>query len=229
MTRPEIKIAAPELRLRPETARARLEWAEVFGRDGPVEVEIGIGKGRFLLAAALARPDVLHLGVEWANKYLRLAEARAVKRGLRNVRFLRADARDLVHGAIPCGSVAAYYVFYPDPWPKKRHHKRRLFRADTVDHLARSLVAGGLLHAATDHDEYWEQIAALLDHHPAFERLGEFGGPEFPLPLTGTLTNYEEKYLGEGRSRHRASYRRRPTSGWTAPAREPADRTAGAP
>jgi tRNA (guanine-N7-)-methyltransferase len=227
MARPEIKIAAPELRLAPAQAREALDWAAVFGGRGPVEVEIGIGKGRFLLAAAQARPEVLHLGVEWANKYLRLAEARAVKRGLRNVRFLRADARDLVHGAIPDASVAAYYVFYPDPWPKKRHHKRRFFRADTVGHLARTLVAGGLLHASTDHDEYWERIVELLDGHPALVRLPEFGGPEFPLPLSGALTNYEEKYLGEGRPRHRASFRRRPAAGWSAPPRQPAGAAEG--
>jgi tRNA (guanine-N7-)-methyltransferase len=89
---------------------------------------VGIGKGRFLLTAAAARPEVDHLGIEWANEYLRIAETRAGKRGLRNVRFVRADAKSLVARAIPDASVAAYYVFYPDPWPKKRHHKRRFLR-----------------------------------------------------------------------------------------------------
>ena len=86
MTRGTIKIEAPELRLDPERILESLDWSEVFGRDGPVEIEIGIGKGRFLLAAAEARPEVLHLGVEWANKYLRFAERRASRRGLKKWR-----------------------------------------------------------------------------------------------------------------------------------------------
>lgn len=213
-------MAAPELRLAPERALEPLDWREAFGREGPVEVEVGIGKGRFLLAAAAGRPEVLHLGVEWANKYLRVAEQRAAKRGMGNVRFIRADARDLVHRAIPTSSVAAYYVFYPDPWPKKRHHKRRFFRPDTVDHLARTLVEGGSLHASTDHTEYWEAIIALLEAHQAFERLPAFGGPGFPGPLEGPLTNYEEKYLTEGRERHRASFTRKASPEWRTPERE---------
>jgi tRNA (guanine-N7-)-methyltransferase len=213
MAQDEVKVEAPGLGLEPQGLLARVDWAEVFGAPGIVEVEVGIGKGRFLLAAAAARPDVLHLGIEWANKYLRIAEARALKRGLRNVRFARVDARELVHGAIPAASVAAYYVFYPDPWPKKRHHKRRFIQTATADHLARTLVAGGRLHVATDHEEYWEQIQAVLDGHAAFERLPSFGHGEFPLPVEEPLTNYEAKYRIEGRRRFRASWRRREDAG----------------
>ena len=205
----DIKIAAPELRLDPDRVLEGLDWAEVFGSSGPVEIEIGIGKGRFLLAAAQARPDVNHLGVEWANKYLRIAEARASKRGLENVRFLRVDAGELVGRAVPSASVSAYYVFYPDPWPKKRHHKRRFLQGATAEHLARTLRAGGLLHVATDHDGYWERIEPLFDEHPEFVRLPEFGGDAFPLPIDEPLTNFETKYRLEGRTRHRASWHRR--------------------
>lgn len=209
MSGPEGASAIGTLRLDPERALDGLDWIEVFGGDGPVEVEIGIGKGRFLLAAAEARPDVRILGVEWANKYLRVAEERARKRGLANVRFVRVDARELVARAIPPGSVSAFYVFYPDPWPKKRHHKRRFFRPESVEDLARTLIPGGLLHVATDHDEYWEVIEPLLVAHPAFDLLPEFGGEGFPLPTQGPLTNFETKYHLEGRGRHRDSWRRR--------------------
>ncbi len=209
MTAGPIKIEAPELRLDPERTLEGLAWSQTFGSDRPVEIEIGIGKGRFLLAAAQARPEVNHLGVEWANKYLRFAESRALKRGLDNVRFARVDARELVERAIPDASVRAFYVFYPDPWPKKRHHKRRFLRAGTVEHLARTLVAGGWLHVATDHAGYWREIEPLLDAHAGFERLPEFGGPEFPLPVDAPLTNFEAKYRVEGRDRFRASWRRR--------------------
>jgi len=204
-----LKVEAPALRLDPDRAVEAVDWRESFGNDAPVEIEIGIGKGRFLLACAEARPDVNHLGVEWANKYLRIAETRALRRGLDNVRFARVDATEMLRKAIPDTSVSRYYVFYPDPWPKKRHQKRRFLQRDCVEHLARTLIAGGSLHVATDHDDYWSQIEPLLDGHDAFERLPEFGGEGFPLPLDAPLTNFEAKYRIEGRQRHRASWRRR--------------------
>ncbi len=204
----EIKIEAPELRLDPLRALEPGGLDELFGDGRRVEIEIGIGKGRFLLASAELRPDVLHLGIEWTNKYLRIAESRAAKRGLANVRFARVDARELVEAALPPASVAAYYVFYPDPWPKKRHHKRRFIQPATAAHLARTLVPGGALHVCTDHAEYWEVIQSTLDGAPGFERLPAFGGPDFPLPVDQPLTNFEAKYGLEGRLRLRASWKR---------------------
>ena len=197
------------LRLDPEVGVEQLDWRRVFGREGRVEVEIGIGKGRFLLACATARPEVLHFGIEWSNEYLRLVETRAERGNLDNVRFVRADASDFLRRSIPEGSVSTYYIFYPDPWPKKRHHKRRFLQAANVDALARTLVPSGWLHVATDHDDYWSVIEPLLDTHPAFARQPAFGGPEFPLPVDGALTNFEAKYEVQGRSRHRGSWRTR--------------------
>lgn len=194
------------LRIDPERALAGLAWTDVFRSAGPVEVEIGIGKGRFLLEVASARPEVNLLGIEWANEYLRIVEKRAEKRGLANVRLVRVDARDLVARGIPDASVDAYYVFYPDPWPKKRHHKRRFFQRPTVDHLARTMKPGARLHVATDHDEYWSQIRLVLDLHPQFTPLAEFGGDGFPLSPEAPLTNFEAKYAEQGRSRNRGSW-----------------------
>lgn len=199
--------AAASLRIDPDRALEGLDWGDLFGSVGPVEVEIGIGKGRFLLAVAAAHPEIHLLGVEWANQYLRIAEERAIKRGLGNVRFARVDAKDLVSLAIPPSSVEAYYVFYPDPWPKKRHHKRRFFVPATVSHLARTLKPGGALHVATDHEEYWSVIESLLDAEQGFQKLEVFGGASFPLPAGAPLTNFEAKYDAEGRPRLRGSWR----------------------
>jgi tRNA (guanine-N7-)-methyltransferase len=208
MTRQAIKIDVPDLRLDPEAALDPARVAALFTGARAVEIEIGIGKGRFLLACAEVRPDVLHLGIEWANKYLRIAESRAAKRGLANVLFARVDARAFVERAVPSAAVSSYYVFYPDPWPKARHHKRRFLQPQTVAHLARTLVAGGHLHVATDHEEYWLAIEDALRGQSALERLPEFGGAAFPLPVDQPLTNFETKYGIEGRRRFRASWRR---------------------
>ncbi len=197
------------LRLDPVTAVEAIDWRHVFGREGRVEVEIGIGKGRFLLAVAAARPEICHFGVEWSNEYLRMVETRAERGNLENVRFVRADASDIVRRAIPAQSVSAYYVFYPDPWPKKRHHKRRFLQTANADAMAKTLLPEGWLHVATDHDDYWSVIEPLLDTHAAFLRAPVFGGPEFPLPTDAPLTNFEAKYEVEGRSRHRGSWQRR--------------------
>ena len=170
------------LRLDPERALlSGLDWEDVFGSPGPVEVEIGIGKGRFLLAVAEARPGVRLLGVEWANEYLRVAEARAEKRGLENVRFVRADARELVARSIPDASVDAYYVFYPDPWPKKRHHKRRLITLNNV--------------AATWVNVQGTNIAKLRAEHarrgggPGVGRVAQGVGRSFRLKTASVLTS----------------------------------------
>ena len=205
MSRQPLKVEAPELRLEPEQVTEPFAWADVFPTDGPVEIEIGIGKGRFILDAAEKRPSILHLGVEWANKYLRFAEARAQRRGLENIRFVRVDARELMP-CVPSGSVQAFYVFYPDPWPKKRHHKRRFLREDMAAELARTLVDGGKLHVATDHDAYWEALQPVFDEQPGFARQEHFGGPEFPVAEGQPLTHFEIKYEVEERRRHRATW-----------------------
>lgn len=204
-------IATPTpLRLDPDLSMDGVSWPGVFGRDGRVEIEVGIGKGRFLLASAESRPDVSMLGIEWANRYLKIAEVRAVKRGLENVRFLRVDAKEFLPRAVPHESVDVFYVFYPDPWPKKRHHKRRFFHPPTPDHVAAALKDGGMLHVATDHVDYWAAILEVLEGHAEFERLPEFGGPDFPMPVDEPLTNFEAKYRVQGRDRLRGSWRRPP-------------------
>jgi len=203
--RQPLKVEAPELRLDPERVTEPFAWNEFFSIDRPVEIEIGIGKGRFLLEAAEKRPAINHLGVEWANKYLRFAESRAQRRGLENIRFVRVDARTMMP-SIPDRSVHAFYVFYPDPWPKKRHHKRRFLREDMATELARILVDGGKLHVATDHDDYWEALQPVFDGHPEFERQAHFGGPEFPIAESEPLTHFEIKYAVEERKRHRTTW-----------------------
>ena len=172
-------------------------------------MEVGIGKGRFLLAAAEARPDSRFLGLEWANKYLRFAEARAVRRGSeeRSLRPRRRPRAGLPRGPLGkrCPPTTSSI---PTPGPRSGTRNGASSVPETVDHLARTLVPGGLLHVATDHAEYWEALHPLIDAHASFERLPRFGDGDFPLDPEAQLTNFEVKYAKEGRQRHRGSWRR---------------------
>jgi len=197
-------IASP-LEILPGRISGRLRFEELFGRAGPVEIEVGIGSGRFILEEAAARPEVSFLGLEWSLKHLRVAKERAEKRGLLNVRFHRADARHVVADLVPDASVARLHVYCPDPWPKKRHRKRRFFTPAMAPHLERILAPGGYLDLSTDYTEYFEEILAVLRDHT---RLGPAADPLYPIDGAAGKTNYEVKYMKAGRVIHRASYRR---------------------
>lgn len=178
-----------------EDADPTLRCADVFGNDQPLEVELGIGKGRFLIDSAQRRPEVNFFGVEWARKYLRIALDRCEKRDLTNVRLVRADAREFVEFFLPTDSVQAFHLYFPDPWPKKRHHKRRLFDDAFVREVTRVLRVGGLLRLATDHEEYFE----VMD-----EVLGRADGlAETESVWDGVRTNYEDKYIASGKQINR--------------------------
>jgi tRNA (guanine-N7-)-methyltransferase len=195
----------PALEIHPGSVSGPFHFPDLFGRNAPVEVEIGTGKGRFLLAQAAARPGVDFLGIEWSLKYLRVTKERAARGDLRNVRLFRADARHVLQALVPDRSVDRVHVYCPDPWPKKRHHKRRLFSPATLGHIARVLVPGGYLDLSTDVREYFDEIRGLARE---IASLRETEDPLFPAAGEAGRTSYEAKYLGAGRIIHRASYAR---------------------
>jgi tRNA (guanine-N7-)-methyltransferase len=170
-----------------------LTWREVFGDDHPVEMEIGFGKGLFLVTAARARPDVNFVGVEIVRKYQLLTATRLAKRGLKNVRVACADARQFLPGFVATASLQALHVYFPDPWWKKRHHKRRVFTDTFVRECRRVLAAGGLLHAATDVPEYARIMAELVATQTDLRLLPqpEEHEPQHDLDY---LTNFERKF-----------------------------------
>jgi tRNA (guanine-N7-)-methyltransferase len=193
------------LEILPGQVAGRLSFPDLFGNPGPVEVEVGSGKGRFLLEQAAARPGVNFLGLEWSLKHLRVAKERAERRGLVNVRLYRADARHVLADLIPDASVERLHVYCPDPWPKKRHHKRRFFGARTAPHLERVLRPGGFLLVSTDVRAYYDAIRETV---LAATGLREDGDPLFTATGGEGRTNYEVKYLKEGRAIFRACFRR---------------------
>jgi len=182
----------------PEPGRA-LDFEAMFGRKAPVEMEIGTGKGGFLLERARALPGNLFFGVEWANKYLGYAADRMLRWGITNVRLMRTDARHLVIHHLPPACLTILHIYHPDPWPKKRHHKRRLIQPAFIAAATDALVSGGRIAIQTDHSEYFEQIREVVGRE---KRLGivPFDVPEAGVNQGRVATNFEIKYLREGRS-----------------------------
>lgn len=139
--------------------------AGLFGRDAPLEIEVGSGKGLFLQSAATAVPDHNFLGIEIAHKYARFAAARLARQGLANAIVVDGDAQRLFAELFPDGSLAAVHVYFPDPWWKKRHHKRRVMNERFVGDLSRTLAPGGTLHFWTDVREYFDATLAIISAH----------------------------------------------------------------
>lgn len=170
------------------------DWKAVFGREAPLIVEVGCGGGRFIIGQAEATPNADFIAVEPAGKYFGKLKARVAKRRLSNLRVFRTDAVDLIASCFPDHCVDTYHVYFPDPWPKDRHHKRRIFSDYFCAQLRRTLKPDGVLMFATDHAEYLSvlmpSLRAALDvtmHPEPWE-----DAPE-------GRTNFEIKYIKQGR------------------------------
>ena len=178
-----------------------------FDTPGLFELEIGCGKGGFLLSRATTNPHIRMLGIEWANKYFRSCADRMARRGVANVRVMRADAKEFVMRHLPPACVTVLHLYHPDPWPKKRHHKRRLVQQPFVDAAVRALVHGGQWLVQSDHAEYFEQIQGLLSAHADLTEI-PWEQSAAPAGDDWAGTNYEIKYAREGRTIHRAAFAR---------------------
>jgi tRNA (guanine-N7-)-methyltransferase len=184
-----------------------LDWPEFFGGDGAVEIDVGSGRGLFLVEAAQANPQTNYLGIEIEYREARRAARRLKRRELPNARVIGGDARFALIKYIPVASVAAIHVYFPDPWWKKKHRRRRVFTDEFADLAATALKPNGLLHSWTDVGEYFEVIAALMDHHPEFETLPppDERDPEHDMDFQ---TSFERKSRKAGRPIHRGLWRR---------------------
>lgn len=162
--------------------------------EGDWEVELGFGKGRYLLQESLAHPERRYLGIELVSKYYRLLQRRARSHGAENLVVVRGEALYLLASVLPRAFARAVHVYFPDPWPKARHHKRRLFDPETVDLVLGLLRPGGALYFATDFIEYGEVVVEILQSFPGLRV------DLHPAPWPdGARTNYEAKYIEEGR------------------------------
>jgi tRNA (guanine-N7-)-methyltransferase len=178
-------------------ADAPLEPQAVFGRDAPLVVEVGFGMGQATAEIAQARPDVDFLGIEVHVAGVGALLRRIGDAQLHNLRIVQHDAVEVLERMIAPGSLAGINVFFPDPWPKKRHHKRRLIQPPFVALAASRLAPGAMVHCATDWQPYAEQMLAVLSAEPLLANTAaEFA----PRPAQRPLTKFEQRgrALGHG-------------------------------
>jgi tRNA (guanine-N7-)-methyltransferase len=201
-----IEELAPYLLAIPENP-VPLDFPSLFGNQNPVEIEVGFGKGLFLVTTAQANPNRNYLGIEIARKHQLYTATRLAKRSLGNVRVGQADARAFFRDRLLDGSLDGVHVYFPDPWWKTRHVKRRVFTEEFAGACQRVLRPGGLLHIATDVEAYFrvmlEHLARQTGLHPL--TLPEADEPRHDLDF---LTNFERKSRKAGRAIYRGLYER---------------------
>lgn len=174
---------------------APLDAARSFGRQAPVVLEIGFGMGDATAKIAQALPDTDFIGCEVHEPGVGALLKQIGERGLNNLRLIRHDAVEVLEHMIPPGSLAGVHIFFPDPWHKKRHHKRRLIQSPFVSLVASRLAPGGYLHCATDWQPYAEQMLTVLGEDPSLENTAE-GYAE--RPAYRPLTKFENRGLKLG-------------------------------
>jgi tRNA (guanine-N7-)-methyltransferase len=184
-----------------------LDWAALFGNANPVEIEVGMGKGLFLLNTAVARRETNFFGIEIARKYQLYATTRFAVRNLPNVKTVCADAKWVFRNYVSAGSVAAVHVYFPDPWWKARHKKRRVFSPEFAADAARVLRVGGKLLIATDVEEYFGVMTGIVRAMPAYRELSTETSTA-PVEEAGYQTNFERKARLMGTPVWRAEYER---------------------
>jgi tRNA (guanine-N7-)-methyltransferase len=192
----------PEISLKPENVDGKIDFTRLFGRLSPLHIEIGSGKGTFLVNQAKVQPDDNFLGIEWAGRYYRYAVDRIGRWDMTNVRIIRTDAAVFIADSVPDDSVDCFHIYFPDPWHKKRHNKRRLICPENLENLIRCLKTGGQLRIATDHADYFEQIKSVLAvRNDRLEEI-DFVRPDGAQEGEYAGTNFERKYIKDQRPIH---------------------------
>jgi tRNA (guanine-N7-)-methyltransferase len=185
-----------------------LDLERWFGRRAPVIFEIGSGMGESTAALAAAAPEVDHLAVEVYQPGLGQLLMRIQEQGITNLRLLRADAVVVLREHVAPDSLAGVRIYFPDPWPKRKHHKRRLVQPEFVALAASRLAVGGTLHMATDWAHYADQMRAVCDAEPSLRPEREPGQSWTPRPPWRPLTKFEQRAVHEGRAVRDLIYRR---------------------
>jgi len=199
-TTPGAGAVANGLIHRPRSWVERLPLAELFPRAQPLEVELGSGDGSFLAQWAQAQPQLDFLGVERLLGRLRKLDRKGRKLALANLRLMRIEASYFLEYLLPPASVRAMHVYFPDPWPKRKHRKHRLVSERFPDLAARVLVPGGRVYLRTDDADYFAQMMTVFGADPRFTSV------ETPPELSAVLTDFERDFHARGVATQRAAY-----------------------
>jgi tRNA (guanine-N7-)-methyltransferase len=179
-----------------EASTEPLDTEQWFGRSAPVVLEIGSGTGVSTAIMAQQEPHIDVVAVEVYRRGLAQLLGAIDRENITNIRLIHGDGLDVLEHMFGTESLTGVRVFFPDPWPKSRHHKRRLLQPGTVELIADRLRAGGILHVATDHEGYAEQIAAVGDHQPLLRRVQP--DDDLPISVHRPTTKYESKARDAG-------------------------------
>ncbi|HJT80684.1 MAG TPA: tRNA (guanosine(46)-N7)-methyltransferase TrmB [Chthoniobacterales bacterium] len=182
----------------PESAAETLNLAELFGRDAPVQVDLGCGDGSFLAQLAAERPDTNFLGIERLLHRVRSSHRKGAD--LPNVRIIRSETLFVLQHLLPAGSIEAFYLLFPDPWPKRRHHRRRVVTTAFLTAINNRLTSNGALFIATDDDDYFRAIQRLTSSGQHFAAVTS----DWKLPAT----TFEKKFVASGVPIHRLELRK---------------------
>ena len=182
-----------------DSTQGMLDYAQLFGRTAPTALEIGFGNGQALLNMAALDPETNFIGIEVHTPGVGALLASIEQQQLTNLRVIQADAVEVLKQNIPDSSLSAVYLFFPDPWHKKRHHKRRIVQTDFINLLQKKLIPGGIFHMATDWQEYAEHMLATMEANPNF--INQAGAGNYSAkPDYRLTTKFEQRgeRLGHG-------------------------------
>lgn len=193
---------SPSLIFRPESYVHRLDLAELFPVAAPLHVELGSGDGSFLVEYAKQHSDQNFIGVERLLGRLRKIDRKGTRAGLVNLRLIRLEASYLVDFLLPQASVSAFHIYFPDPWPKRRHRKHRLIQDPFLPVLARALVPSGTVYLRTDDADYFQQMNSVFGASALFAPVNT------PQDLAAVLTDFERTFHSRGIETRRAAYQK---------------------
>ncbi len=204
MSQPASSAApAASLIYRPRSFFEPLNIAEMFTKPQPLQVEIGAGDGSFLIQYTAQHPEYNFLGVERLLGRLRKIDRKGQRQGLKNLCALRIEAAYFVEYLLPADSTDIIHIYFPDPWPKKKHRKNRLMNERFTELAHRVLKERGIVYLRTDDADYHEQMVTVFDANPKFERI------ETPAELSAVKTDFERGFNAEGIPTRYAAYRRK--------------------
>ena len=199
---PSATDSQPSLIYRLTSILERVRLTDLFGRDQPLEIELGSGDGSFLANYSTLHPERNFLGVERLLGRLRKLDRKGRRAGLTNLRGVRIESAYFLEYLLPHHSAAALHIYFPDPWPKRKHRRHRLINERFPAVAWQALAPGGVVHLRTDDEDYFAQMRSVFDASPMFR------SSETPAELAALLTDFEKEFHARGVPTLRAMYRR---------------------